>query len=146
MHLGPVARSSPLSAVERLINPPSVVLRVIDDWKLGVGIAQLINLRRVARTDGEPVEVGVRTDILAFVEVADQSAAEDVAAEVDSDLLVQVDVLAVLVHASDAGRGGVAGSISLGCVSSVGRPGEHRQGDCLGDLLEQETIRYSHCC
>lgn len=122
------------------------MLRVIDNGKTAVARTQLVDLSRLPRADGKPIHIGVRANLLALVEVANQAITEDIAAEVDGDLLVEVDVLAVLVHALDAGDTGVLGGISLGCVGAVGGPGEHGQGDRLGNLLEEETVGHGHCC
>lgn len=105
------------------------MLRVKDDGKRGVGITKLVNLSRVSRADGKPIHIGVGTDILALVEVTNQAVPEDVAAEVGGDLSVEVDVLAVVVHALDTGHGGILGCISLRCVGAVGGPGGHGQRD-----------------
>lgn len=114
-----VLRASPLGAVKRLINEPSVVLRVIDDRVLGIGIAKLINLSPFSRADGEPVFVGVLADLLTLVEVANRPITEDVTAEIDGNLFVQVDVFAVFVQALDTCRAGILGSIALRGVCSV---------------------------
>lgn len=139
-----IRRASPLGAVERLINKPGIVLRIIHNGILGVGIAKLVNLGLIPRADGEPVLVGIVANFLALVEVADRPITEYIATEVDGNLLVEVDILAVLVQALHAGRAGILGSISLCRVRSVRRPGVHRQRDCLGDLLEQEAVWHCH--
>lgn len=135
-----------LSAVKRLINPPGIVLRVIDDGIIRVGITQLVDQGGIAGADGEPVEVGVITDLLALVEVPDQPRTKNVAAEVDSNLLVQVDVVAVLLHTLDAGFIARLAGVSLGGMGAIGRPSIHWQRDRFSDRLEQQAFRYGHIC
>ena len=65
------------------------------------------------------------TDILALVEIANETLAKDVAAEIHRQLLVQIDIFAVLSHTLHAGNVRLFGGITLGSVGSVRRPGEH---------------------
>lgn len=145
-HSDHIRRTSPLSAVKRLINPPSVMLRVKNNWVLCVWVTELVNLSRVSRADGEPVQIGIWTDVLALVEVADHTVTKDITAEADSNLLVEVDVFAVFMHALDAGDAGVLGCIALCRVGAIGGPGEHWQRDGLGDLLKQKAVWHGDCC
>lgn len=133
-----------LSAVERLINPPGIVLRVKNNWVVRVGITHLVDLRGIAGADGEPIEVGVITDLLALVEISNQARAKDIAAEVDGNFLVEIDVVAVLLHTLNAGFIACLGGVSLSSVGSIGRPGEHWQRNRLGDRIEEQAIRYGH--
>lgn len=135
-----------LGAVKRLINPPSVVLRVINDGVIRVGITHLVDLGGIAGADSEPIQVGVITNLLALVEVSDQAWAKDVAAEVNGNLLVEIDVVAVLFHTLHTGLIARLGSVSLGSMGSIGRPSIHWQRDRLGDGLEEEAARYGHVC
>lgn len=139
-------RRGTLSAVKRLINPPGTVLRVKHNWVVRVGITHLVDLRGIAGGNGEPIEVGIFTDLLALVEISDQARAKDIAAEVDGNLFVEVDVVAVLLHTLDAGFIARLGGVSLGGMGSIGRPSIHWQRDRLGDRLEEQTVRYGHAC
>lgn len=120
---------STLSAVKRLINPPCIVLRVVNDGVIGVGITHLVDLGRIAGADGEPIDVGVFADLLALVETSNQTGTKDIAAEIDGNLFVEVDVVTVLLHTLHTGLVARLGSISLGSMGAIGRPGIHWQRD-----------------
>lgn len=83
-------------------------------------------------------------DRLALVEEANEALAENIAAEVNRKLLVQVDIVAVFLQTLDTSDVRFFGGKSLGSVGSIGGPGEHGKLDCLGNLGEQETVRSSH--
>ena len=115
----PLRGTSPLSTVKRLINKPSRVLLIKDDRILRILITQLLNLRLIARADGKPVEVGIRLNLLAFIEEANDARTKHVAAEVGGQFLVEIDVLAVGLHALDAGDVGCLGREPFRCVGAV---------------------------
>lgn len=135
-----------LSAIKRLINPPSIMLRVVDDRILSVGITHLVDQGRIAGANSKPIEVRVVADLLALIEESDQTGTEDIAAEINGNLFVQVDVVAVLLHTLHTGLVARLSGVSLGSMSAIGRPSIHWQRDRLRDGFEEQAVRYGHVC
>ena len=115
-----VRRRSPLCTIKWLINEPGIVLLIIDNRERRIGIAKLIDLSVICRTDREPVKIGIRTDPLAFVEVSFDSRTEHITAKVIGQLPVDVDVVAVGFHAFHICHIGVFGRVALCCVCPIG--------------------------
>lgn len=113
-----------LGASKRLIDPPSIVLRVVGNRVRRLLAAQPVDVGRIARGDGEPVLIGLGIDLLALVEVALHTGTEDIAAEVGRQLHVEVDILAVFVHALSVDLLHGLGGIALSVVGAVGCPGD----------------------
>lgn len=116
-----------MSAVERLIDKPSIMLLVIDNWILLIRITELINLGPVPRANSEPIHIGIMTDFLALVEEPNNARSKNVTAEVGSQLPIQIDVFAVFkqtLHVCDIG---FFGGVSLCVVGAVGRPSVYWQ-------------------
>lgn len=122
------------------------MLRVVDDRILSVGITHLVDQGRIAGADGKPIEVGVVPDLLALIEESNQTGAEDITAEINGNLFVQVDVVAVLLHTLHTGLVARLSGVSLGGMSAIGRPSIHWQRDRLGDGFEEQAVGYGHAC
>lgn len=107
---------------------------LIEDNRVGsVGITKLIDLGLVSRANGEPILVGVGVDLLAFVEEPRHTVAKHITAEIHSQLLVQIDVIAVLFQAFYRWCVGRLRGESLGRVGAVGGPRRRRQGQLIGN-------------
>lgn len=112
------------------------MLRVVYNGIARLLAAESVDLGTVAGANGEPVQIGIMADRLALVEESNEALAEDIAAEVNRKLLVQIDIVAVLLQTLDTGDIRFFGGKSLGSVGSIGGPGEHGKLDCLGNLGE----------
>lgn len=98
VYLKEVRRIGSSSATERLINEPSIMLLIIDNGIGSIRITKLVDLSLIGSTDSEPVVVGILADLLTLVEETRNTRTKNIAAEVDGQLLVEVDIVTVLLQ------------------------------------------------
>lgn len=104
VYLKEVRRIGSSSTTERLINEPSIMLLIIDNGIGSIRITKLVDLSLVDSTDSEPVVVGILANLLTFVEETRNTRTKNIAAEIDGQLLVEVDIVTVLLQALHRGR------------------------------------------
>lgn len=103
VYLKEVRRIGSSSTTERLINEPSIMLLIIDNGIGSIRITKLVDLSLVDSTDSEPVVVGILANLLTFVEETRNTRTKNIAAEIDGQLLVEVDIVTVLLQALHGG-------------------------------------------